>query len=865
MATRSLTVVAQVKDAASASLKKIASSFNNVNKSVKKSSVDFTEFNRVLFSTTAFIGVFSKAFTTMTNSLNQAAELDRLSTQFERVMGPKGSLFNAISGMTKNSIDRMEALRSGISLGSLGIVKDTRTLAEVIARSGTAAKRAGFQSGEGIKRVSDFLKDGSISHLQFLNVIAATNPALQAQMAILQRAGGVMGTVISTQAKLRLGMAALRAATQGMNEDQRDLQDVMADAAQSFKYLKGELSSLLGKALSPVIEKVTDFAFAATDLVERIRKTDQTMITTIKNLFLVGSALTSVIATLGTARLIFKALGALGIGGIPFVTAALLGLAAAFTDVQKATQTFTNMAKSAGAVFLGTFQLISSFIHDADNFSKGIGKMDSELHAFLEKQGLLELTKNIARVSAVVITFSRDVGQTLVDWFKKAGDYIDPLIKKISAFFGASDPKGWSRSWIEGGKGVRGVLTNLAAAAIATFGAFKVLGMGKNLLGKMPIIGRIFGKGGNKNGPAGTSSDPIYTKQTGTISSLTSFGSFKKIWETLKGTTPSKATGLFSGTVTKVSTLLASMSTGLTVLMGRFGLVAQIVQTALLNPLTTLRVLFSAVMPYIQAFGTGLANAVGVIGRFFGIFVALMGAAGAIKGIFEGLSETGGGFITFFKSLGNLGGALFSFVENFVKSNVVLRSMYNYIKDTATAFMSLPKTLFDMIVEGWKQIAGWFGIGADLIGGKINELATRLNMSTGSDIRDQVNAEGGFASKFGVPANTGPLSQSGMDLAAVGLKANANTGKNEVAFVPNMPGREADKSAIIQEAISKLTGHEQVRMKTAFEQANQDAVITPEEWHTIFKGAIDDSKLTKVSEKQANKTEKANPMRTQRC
>ncbi len=911
MATRSLTIIAQVKDAASASLKKIANSLGDVNKSVRKSSVDFTEFNRVLFSTSAFLGLFSQAFDKAINSLNQASELERISNQFERVVGPRGSLFQAINSMTKNSIDRMEAMKSGIALNSLGIAKDTRSLAEIIARAGTAAKRAGFQSSEGIKRVTDFLKDGSVSQLSFLNVLSSTNPALQAQMAILNKAGGVMGTVISTQAKLGLGIAALRAATQGMEHDQRDLMDILADSAQSFRFIKSEIGSFVGKALGPLIDKVSEFNFAATDLMERIRKTDHTLLTTVKNLFIVGSALASVIATLGTARLLFKALGALGVGGIPFVTAALLGLAAAFTDVQKATQSFTDMTKSAGAVLLATFQLVSSFMHDADNFSKGIGKMDSELHAFLQKKGLLEITKNISRLSATIIIFARDVGNTLVDWFKKAGDYIDPLIQKISKFFGATSPQGWARSWIEGGKGVRGMLTNLTAAAVATYGAFKVLGFLKGAAAKLPVVGGLFG-GGRGRGPAGTSRDPIYTKSTDLIGPTQKFTMLEKIFgansklfptftkfaQTLKGGVTSAVAGggggimslgskilvpltaLFTALMNPVALLkkglevavgfggrfaamFSTMTTGLTVLMGRMGLVGQVIQLAFLNPMATLRTLFSAALPYLSAFFGHLATAAGVVARFFGIFVAIMGAVGAIKGIFDGLAETGEGFVNFFKSISNLGGALVNFVSNFMKTNTVMLSIYNSLKTTADLFLDLPKLIFEMIAEGWKKLSGWAGLAADFAANKVNELATWFNQKTGQDIANKAKEEG-QAKAFGLPPGAQGLTGEAANLAAVGLKKD-ETGRASVAFVPTMPDTEANKSAIVQSALSELEGHERQRMQSAFEMATQDAVITPEEWHIIFKGAMDDSKMTKATEAQAKKGEKPQPMKTQRC
>lgn len=531
MATRSLIIIAQVKDAASAALNKINGSLNKTGAAAKSTSVNFTEFNRVLFSMTAFVGVFTKVFDTMIQGLNSSAELDRISDQFEKTVGPKGNLFRAISAMTSSSIDRMEAMRSGMALHSMGITKDTGQLAEVIARAGSAAKKAGFNSAEGIKRVTSFLKDGSIANLSFLHVLGATNPALQAQMAILQRAGGVMGTVISTQAKLALGMSALRAATKGMATESRDLRDVMDDVTQSFLLVRGEAGRFIGKALSPMLEKVTDFNFVGADLIERITKTDKTLIKTAKNFFIVGSALTFVIATLGTAKLLFKALGALGVGGIPFLAISLLGLAAAFTDVEKATAQFTNFLKGAGAVLLGVGQLVSSFVNDSDNFAKGIGMMDSELHAFLQKQGLLELTKTLSRTGATIIMFTKDVGNTLVNWFKTAADFVDPLIKKFKQLFKDSNPTGWARTWIEGGEGVRGLLINLTAGAITAFGAFKALQLGKGLLSKIPVIGSLFkGSSFKGSGPEGSQRDPIYTRDAAGLKDLGFFDKIKNMF-----------------------------------------------------------------------------------------------------------------------------------------------------------------------------------------------------------------------------------------------------------------------------------------------------------------------------------------------
>jgi len=495
MASRSLTVIAQVKDAASAPLKRIADSFDNTNKSIQKSSVNISEFNKAMFATSAFIGLFSKAMGGVVSALTEASQYDRISEQFERVMGPKGDLFKAIDGMTSSSIDRIEAMKSGIALGTLGMVGSTQELAELMARAGTAAKRSGMDSGEGIKHLTDFMKTGEVTNLAFLNVLSAINPELQTQMAILHKAGGVMGGVIGTQARLNMGMAVFKAATQGMKGDARDLMDVVADVKQGFTFLTNTVSTFLGKALTPVLEKIKSLMYGMGDLVERLRKSDPYIVKTARNIILVVTALTAFVAVVGTASLAMKAFAALGIPGLPLLVLGLFGLAASFTDVGASAKGFIDFFKNVGAVLLGTFQLVSSFIGDADNFSKGIGKMDSELHTFLQKQGLLELTKNIARVSAVIITFVKDVGNELIEWFKGAAKFISPVTTSLANLFEVSDPSEWSRKWIESGSNVRDTLVGLAAGAITAFAAFRTLSMARGLVAKIPFVGNMVGKG----------------------------------------------------------------------------------------------------------------------------------------------------------------------------------------------------------------------------------------------------------------------------------------------------------------------------------------------------------------------------------
>lgn len=809
MASRSLTVIAKVKDAASDTLKKIQGSFQGVNKEAKNTGANFDQFNKIMFITTAYVGAFVMAFSKMSQAITEAGDLDRLSEQFERVAGPKGEMFQAISSMTKNSIDKMEAMRAGIAISNLGIAKNTNQVAEIIARAGTAAKRSGLHSAEGIKKVTEFLKTGEVSNLSFLNVLTATNPALQMQMAILQKAGGIMGGVISTQAKLRMGMAALRAATQGMGDDSADLADTMANLSQSFSFLKNETFRLLGKALTPIFEKITEVADSVTSLVERLRTADPSFMKTIKNFAIIASGIATTIGVIGTLRLVMKALTAVGIGPLPLLALAITTLTGSFFDQQQSIDILMNTLKKFGSIAMGVFQLVSSFLQDPENFAKGIGKMDKSVHDFLQSNGLLNLTITIARVSAVIITFVQDTGNQLIKWFTKAREAIQPFIDKINKMFDASTAKAWSRSWIEGGEGIRGMLIKLTAGAIIAGAAFKLLSIGKGVLSKIPVVGKLFGGGGLGGGPKGTSSDPIYVKDTSIASKATAglelgglLAMFKKF--------------AFADIIAKVKTSIEALGFYL-----EYGKI--VVQDFISSAIGPLKAGFKS---------------------FNLIILAIISAAGAITGIYEGLLETGSGFFTFMESIGNLGGAIFSVVENFLKSNSILSTIWSALKTVASAFMLLPKSLFEMIAEGWKQIAGWLGIGAELLGQKINELSVKMNMSTASDINNQ---------------------NSNKSLSDLGLSFSAPTGQTSVASVPTMPGSTADQIALVQQSASHLEGGAQAKMTEQLRNALNDGKITPEEWVMIFADGVNKSKVTEHVEAQAKKPIPTKTFKSQRC
>lgn len=531
MAMRNLEVVITVVDKASKQLDNVGKKVRQTGQQARKASVDFTAFNRTLFATTAFVGTFVKAFQTLSNSLDQGSQLDRLERQYERVLGPKGTLFDAIAKTTDASIDKMEAMRQGISLANLGIIKSSDQAASVFSKAGVAAKMAGKDSGEGIKQYSDFLKDGSVSHLQFLNLIAQTNPALQAQMAILGKAGGMMGQVVSTQARLAMGQALLNAATKGNLKGFRDLRDIVQDVKQNFTLFRQETGVLLGKALSPLLEKLNDFLERMTKTVEHIRKNEKNLVWFTKAVVVTTGAIIGLAGALGTLRLAAIALGSIGFG-LPRLVFLVLSLGSAFLGITKPVDSLVDKFKLFSAFVRGIFQLVNNLDPES-----GFSKMDKSIHDMLKKNGLLELAQNIARVISVVSRVVKDVvgafkwmGNKLDDMF---GGMISSAIKFLSNF---NEP--WSKFWVTDSITPLQKFVRAATVILGGFFAFmagkKLFGALGGLLSKIPVIGKLFGGGGMGGGPKGTATDPIYTVQAGGISGGLIGGAFGKVTGPLK-------------------------------------------------------------------------------------------------------------------------------------------------------------------------------------------------------------------------------------------------------------------------------------------------------------------------------------------
>lgn len=477
----------------SSRLKQLHNQITRVGKATKKTKNHFKDFNQTMFGATAFVGMFTQAFQSMADTLMKASELDRVANQFgskfgqeleagaKNSLGPKGNFVRMIRGMTDNSIDMVEAMKSAIQLRSSGVTGDINTMASIVAKAGTAAKMAGRDSGEGIKRVTDFLKDGSLAHLQHLGLLRTSNPALKAYLAVVNQAGGVLGTAMTAQQKLALGMRLLDEKTRGYLRGQRDLRDTLQDTNQFFSHLKDTVGIFIGKAIQPLLESFIDFSIYATAILEDIKKNKKELLFLTKGFIIATAAVSGFVLVLGSLALATKALTSL-VAGIPFLTVTLLSLGAAAIYTEVSFDKFIDTLSTFAKATQGVYQLVTSFVSSSKNFSSGVGMMDKSIHDFLKEKGLLTLVTNISRVISIVTVFVRNTAKGFVQGLTSMLDKLGSVGQKLKEFLGL-DSGPWKRNWLDIAKVVGQAFGKMTAGALAFYTVMKLIRTGGKLKG----------------------------------------------------------------------------------------------------------------------------------------------------------------------------------------------------------------------------------------------------------------------------------------------------------------------------------------------------------------------------------------------
>lgn len=517
MSKMTLQIIASAENRASGPLGQVQNSMKKTGQSVKKAVDDLTRFNQVMFTTSAFVGFFGTMFRNLSTNIEEGAKLDRLEDQYERVLGPSGQLFKSISIFTDVSIDKMEALRAGLAMKSLGIYSNTSQVAEAIARAGVAAKQAGLESGEGIKHFTEFLKDSNVSHLEHLNLLKSSDASFKLHMAVIGKYTGVMGSALSAQERLSIGMTLLKRATASQMLGFRDLLDVVLDVKQNFAFLMKEIGSTVGTALIPLLETFIDISWSVRDVLRHLKQTDQGFLFLVKSVLGVTTAMTGMIAAFGTTRLLLKGLTALGFG-FPTLALVLSSVGVLFGLVSSNVKTFDDELKNSsigrfgeklkvfGAVLRGVYELTSSFFKE-ENLSKGIGEISHSVKQLLEKNGLLGFVTNISKIAIIITNFAIKTGKVLSTFFDQTIEGFNAIYSILTRF--SNKETSILPKWLLDSK----IVDNLAKVAAIMgigLGTAAMTGKGRGVLSKIPILGKFLGGAG----PKGTASDPIFTKST---------------------------------------------------------------------------------------------------------------------------------------------------------------------------------------------------------------------------------------------------------------------------------------------------------------------------------------------------------------
>lgn len=429
-------------------------SFNSLTKKVKDLSnaasglrSPFIDFNRIMFSTTAFLNTFGGVFAKVFNLMSEGAQFDRLESQFKRIFGKTaGSIPETLKGFTTTFIDQATFMRSAIKLRSQGIITDYSSIAQFIAKAGTAAKIHGFDAAEGVDRFSKFMQDGAVSHLSFLDVLAKTNPQLQAQLTLLKANTGQLGGVISTQAKLRIGLNILNSVVNGNMFGAKDLLDVTTNLGESFKRLKESIGNLVTKALFPYLEKLIELTDWTTKFFDGIKTNYPILTKFLGHILAITGAAIGLFTIIGTISFAFIALYKLlpilgnillkfvGINALLFKlssTVFLLNTGIISTSILLKTligtvSLFLIRFSIIGTILYGLYkvipiimgisQAVSSIFSSIDNLREGIAYLDDDLKKFLEDNKLLGWVISLSRsISNLLILLSNFWGKTWID------------------------------------------------------------------------------------------------------------------------------------------------------------------------------------------------------------------------------------------------------------------------------------------------------------------------------------------------------------------------------------------------------------------------------------------------------------------
>lgn len=505
MARTNIQVVITVKDGASKPLEGVQRGIKNTGKAAKTATSDIWQFNKTLFSMAAFIGLFSKGFGKLRESITLGAELDKVTTQFERQIGPKSKFMNTLEQSTNVVVDEFTALQVGLKLGNLGLTKSVEDSASTIAKFAVAGRMAGKDATSVIEGLGEAVADGNVAKLEELGIMKKTDPAFMALMAVMNKAGGVMGGVIAKQQAMAIVMGAINKRVQGQMFAFMSLGEIVEYTGKAYGNLKRNVGVLLATAVRPLLEKLLPLIQSFGKIVENVTRTDKHTMFLVKTILALTAAFSGLFAVLGTMKLLVKLLGftPLGFGGM---AVAIVGVTSAFVGLTRSAEGPLGKLKLFGAFFKGIYELVTNFDPET-----GMSKISAATEKMLGDAGILGFVDFIAASIVTVKATIKDI-TSFITWSAKKVD------EAVGFVFGNINDKlkntsKWTTWWTTDTLSNFDKVKRAALILGAVFGSIflgkKIFGAASGLLSKIPGIGGMFGGG---KGPKGTASDPIYTR-----------------------------------------------------------------------------------------------------------------------------------------------------------------------------------------------------------------------------------------------------------------------------------------------------------------------------------------------------------------
>ena len=512
MAKVTLQIVAQVRDQASAALKNVNRGLKDTSDAANKAKFNFTELNRALFSTKAFFGMFSKVFTDFKQGLTEAANLDRVETSFKNVFGQNSDILQSLDKFSSIGVDRTAAMKEAISLGMLGIAKSSDQAAQILAGAAYGAKQAGVDTTEAMHKIVQGMKDGSLSGLEYLNTIRSSDPALKAQLALLNKYSGTISGAVTAQAKYNIILNITNRLSQLAQGNQEDLVDSMARLDNSISRLKQTFGTFLGKAFGGMITSIRSTIDSVNQFIQTNTKNNKGLIHLAKNFTIATAAAGGFYVALNSIYLVNKILASAGVG-FPFLKGGILGLGLAFLTTTSKADGLVAKLKLFGNMIEGVIQLVTSF-----DPATGLSKIDEDIANILKKNGIWTLAQNIARAGLVIKTVIESTADIFNNFSSGFMSAINPVINGLQKLLGI-DSGPWSRDLVDKNSKIVKSLGSILAVYLGFKAAKSVFGFLSGPLSGVTGLLKGGGGAGIGGGALGSPSNPMYVKEI-TLSSI---------------------------------------------------------------------------------------------------------------------------------------------------------------------------------------------------------------------------------------------------------------------------------------------------------------------------------------------------------